>query len=77
MDGKVTSPTERRTPRALREHRKTAESFGSDPERYDRTRPAYPDALIEQIVADSPGLVASATALADSHGRTSERNGKR
>lgn len=33
-----------------------AESFGTDPERYDRTRPHYPDALVERIVAASPGL---------------------
>jgi SAM-dependent methyltransferase len=32
-----------------------AESFGSDPERYDRARPRYPDALIERIVAAAPG----------------------
>jgi SAM-dependent methyltransferase len=32
-----------------------AESFGSDPERYDRARPRYPDALVERIVAASPG----------------------
>jgi SAM-dependent methyltransferase len=32
-----------------------AESFGSDPERYDRARPSYPDALVEAIVAASPG----------------------
>jgi SAM-dependent methyltransferase len=32
-----------------------AESFGSDPERYDRARPRYPDALVEAIVAASPG----------------------
>jgi SAM-dependent methyltransferase len=32
-----------------------AESFGVDPERYDRARPRYPDALIERIVAASPG----------------------
>jgi SAM-dependent methyltransferase len=36
-------------------HRQIAESFGTDPERYDRTRPSYPDALIERIVAASPG----------------------
>jgi len=36
-------------------HRQVAESFGTDPERYDRTRPAYPDALVERIVAASPG----------------------
>ncbi|WP_323373976.1 class I SAM-dependent methyltransferase [Plantactinospora alkalitolerans] len=32
-----------------------AESFGSDPERYDRTRPRYPDALVQRITASSPG----------------------
>lgn len=32
-----------------------AESFGIDPERYDRSRPPYPNAMIEQIVAASPG----------------------
>jgi SAM-dependent methyltransferase len=35
--------------------RRTAESFGADPERYDRTRPAYPDALVERLVAGCPG----------------------
>jgi len=32
-----------------------AESFGTDAERYDRTRPSYPDAMVERIVAASPG----------------------
>jgi SAM-dependent methyltransferase len=32
-----------------------AESFGVDPERYDRTRAAYPEAMIERIVAAGPG----------------------
>ena len=32
-----------------------AESFGKDAERYDRTRPRYPDAMVEKIVAESPG----------------------
>src|SRR5690606_39009788 len=36
-------------------HRKIAESFGTDAERYDRARPRYPDALIERIVAACPG----------------------
>src|SRR5205085_1744530 len=31
-----------------------AESFGSDVERYDRTRPGYPDALVERVVAATP-----------------------
>ena len=35
--------------------RQAAESFGSDPERYDRARPRYPDVLIERIVAPAPG----------------------
>ncbi len=33
-----------------------AESFGVDPERYDRARPHYPGALVERIVAAGPGL---------------------
>jgi SAM-dependent methyltransferase len=36
-------------------HRQVAESFGEDAERYDRTRPPYPDALVDRIVAASPG----------------------
>ena len=32
-----------------------AESFGSDPARYDRARPGYPPELVERIVAGSPG----------------------
>ena len=35
--------------------RQVAESFGSDAERYDRTRPRYPDALVDRVVAASPG----------------------
>jgi SAM-dependent methyltransferase len=33
-----------------------AESFGLDPERYDRTRPRYPQAMVARVVAASPGL---------------------
>jgi SAM-dependent methyltransferase len=33
-----------------------ARSFGSDPDRYDRTRPRYPEAMVERILARSPGL---------------------
>ena len=33
-----------------------AESFGADPERYDRFRSRYPDAMVERTVAASPGL---------------------
>ncbi|WP_027943582.1 class I SAM-dependent methyltransferase [Amycolatopsis taiwanensis] len=32
-----------------------AESFGVDAERYDRARPRYPDAMVDRIVAASPG----------------------
>jgi SAM-dependent methyltransferase len=39
----------------LHRHRQVAESFGTDAERYDRTRPPYPDALVNRIVATSPG----------------------
>lgn len=35
------------------EYREIAESFGTDAERYDRGRPAYPDELIERVA--SPG----------------------
>jgi SAM-dependent methyltransferase len=35
--------------------REWAESFGSDPERYDRSRPRYPDAMVQAIVAATPG----------------------
>ncbi|MEV1248117.1 class I SAM-dependent methyltransferase [Nonomuraea sp. NPDC049750] len=35
--------------------RRMAESFGVDAERYDRARPDYPDALVRQIIAASPG----------------------
>jgi SAM-dependent methyltransferase len=35
--------------------RPAAESFGSDPDRYDRARPSYPDAMVRRIVAAGPG----------------------
>ncbi|MCP9984303.1 class I SAM-dependent methyltransferase [Actinomadura madurae] len=35
--------------------RHVAESFGTDAARYDRTRPAYPDAMVDRIAAASPG----------------------
>jgi SAM-dependent methyltransferase len=35
--------------------RQAAQSFGADPERYDRARPRYPEALIERVVAAAPG----------------------
>src|SRR5579859_523635 len=39
----------------LHRHRQVAESFGADADRYDRARPGYPAALVERIVAASPG----------------------
>lgn len=36
-------------------YRRAAESFGSDAERYDRSRPRYPDAMVEAVVSASPG----------------------
>src|SRR5215831_1452321 len=52
-----TVPPERVRPadRAPHQHRQVAESFGADPERYDRARPRYPGALVDRIVAASPG----------------------
>jgi SAM-dependent methyltransferase len=35
--------------------RQVAESFGIDAERYDRARPAYPNELIQRVIASSPG----------------------
>jgi SAM-dependent methyltransferase len=32
-----------------------AESFGEDPERYDRLRPSYPAAMVDAIIPDIPG----------------------
>src|SRR6187549_1441761 len=48
------------------EARQVAESFGEDAERYDRTRPRYPDALIERIAAAGPDVldVGSGTGIA-------------
>jgi SAM-dependent methyltransferase len=37
------------------QRRQVAESFGADAARYDRARPSYPGALVDRIVAGSPG----------------------
>lgn len=37
------------------QHRRMAESFGVDPGRYDRTRAPYPGAVVERVLAASPG----------------------
>jgi SAM-dependent methyltransferase len=51
----TTVPPSRPAAPGLHQVRQVAESFGADAERYDRARPRYPDALVEQIVAASPG----------------------
>jgi SAM-dependent methyltransferase len=33
-----------------------AESFGAEAERYERTRPSYPKAMVDAVLAASPGL---------------------
>lgn len=53
----TTLPPERESSAPLESHqaRQIAESFGVDAERYDRTRPRYPQELVDRIVATSPG----------------------
>ena len=51
----IPPPSESRSRPEPHRHRQVAESFGGDAERYDRTRPSYPDAMVERIVAASPG----------------------
>jgi SAM-dependent methyltransferase len=43
------------TPSESHHARQIAESFGSEAERYERTRPTYPEAMVEAIRAASPG----------------------
>lgn len=43
------------SPGDLHKARETAESFGTDVQRYDRARPGYPQALIDRVLAGSPG----------------------
>lgn len=50
-----TIPPPNPAPRAPHQARQAAESFGTDPDRYDRTRPRYPQALIDLIIASTPG----------------------
>jgi SAM-dependent methyltransferase len=53
-----TVPPEQTRPSGPEPHRyrQVAESFGTDADRYDRTRPRYPDAMVQRIIAASPGL---------------------
>jgi SAM-dependent methyltransferase len=48
-------PTAATTLAAAARLRQAAESFGADAERYDRARPSYPTAMVDRIVAESPG----------------------
>jgi SAM-dependent methyltransferase len=52
-----TLPPEREPRSPLESHqvRAVAESFGTNPERYDRTRPRYPDAMVDRVIAAGPG----------------------
>lgn len=40
----------------LHNDRQRAESFGADPERYDRSRPSYSPAVIDFVLGDTPTL---------------------
>jgi SAM-dependent methyltransferase len=42
-------------PAQLHQQRQVAESFGANAARYNRARPSYPDALVQRIIAASPG----------------------
>src|ERR1700730_7980841 len=39
------------------ENRRRAESFGEEAERYDRARPSYPAALVDELLASKPARV--------------------
>jgi SAM-dependent methyltransferase len=50
------APSPAATLAAAARQRQVAESFGADAGRYDRARPGYPTAMVDRIVAESPGL---------------------
>jgi SAM-dependent methyltransferase len=50
-----TIPPEHQRSFETHRQRQVAESFGTDAGRYDRARPSYPGALVDRIVATSPG----------------------
>ncbi|MET8629163.1 class I SAM-dependent methyltransferase [Kitasatospora sp. NPDC004669] len=50
-----TLPREQPEPEQPHQARQTAESFGTDAQRYDQARPDYPDDLVARIAAGSPG----------------------
>lgn len=41
----------------IHENRRRAQSFGADARRYDRARPSYPPAMVDELVADRPRRV--------------------
>jgi SAM-dependent methyltransferase len=41
----------------LYENRQRAESFGADADRYDRARPSYPKALVDELLSDGAACV--------------------
>jgi SAM-dependent methyltransferase len=49
------TPSAAATLAAAARQRQVAESFGADADRYDRARPGYPAAMVDRIVAESPG----------------------
>jgi SAM-dependent methyltransferase len=49
------APTPAATLAAAARQRGVAESFGTDAERYHRARPGYPAAMVDRIIAESPG----------------------
>jgi SAM-dependent methyltransferase len=51
----TTFPPGRFPPSESHHARQIAESFGSEAERYERTRPSYPKAMVEAILAASSG----------------------
>jgi ubiquinone/menaquinone biosynthesis C-methylase UbiE len=53
----VTVPPDKLGRSAMGPHqaRDVAESYGCDAARYDRARPRYPDAMVQRILAASPG----------------------
>lgn len=54
-DGRVRQDQQDRQEPRLHRMREVAGSFGVDPERYDRSRPSYPQPMIDRILAASPG----------------------
>src|ERR1700759_1621834 len=48
--------------------REVATSFGTDAQRYDRARPTYPGAMVERLLAESPGHGSGARAGSGARG---------